>query len=83
MFESAAKHAAYEIFVRIKTSFIMRTQEKKTFKTCHLKFRRYFSAISVPKKIPIQELVEKVRETSSVVDKKIKSLGYYERKSVC
>ena len=54
---------------------------KKSFKTCHLKIRR-FSGISVPSKSTIQELVEKVCETGSVVDKKIKSLGKCKRKGV-
>ena len=47
---------------------------KMSFKTC-LEFRRYFPGISVLSKNTIQELAKKVREMSSVVNKKIKSLG--------
>ena len=54
---------------------------KKSLKTCR-KFRRHFPGISVQSTNAIQQLVEKVCETGSVVNKKIKSLGYCERKSV-
>ena len=54
---------------------------KKSFKMC-LKFRRHFPSISVPSKSSIQEIVKKVREMGSVVDKEIKSLGHCERESI-
>ena len=56
---------------------------KYSFKTCH-KFRRHFPGISVPSRSrpTIQKIVKNVRETDSVVDKKIKPLGQCGRKSV-
>ena len=75
MFQSVARHAACEVFVRM-------TIRKKSLKTYRRKFRRYFPGISVPSETAIQDLVKKFCETDSVVDKKIKSLGYCERKSI-